>query len=452
LVKDLFDFYKSSSSNNKNKSPFFSNGNYGGDFDGFDTGENKFAQPMPNPKGLNNIAIRQSKHQQQHQEKVNTSCFSSPEGDDGGLGPFTQVKENHPEAKPKQIPPFPIPIPSPNDEIEMPFVSRISLFIAHLKKEYTKAEEYGKKVKREINELELQRTHAEDNLAITNKRKKNAMSYLHIFSKLKKVLIDGYDINMDEGIKELANIIYDFKQMGYDATKIIREYKNSLSLKLEIKENQDKVNDLYEQQSSLQNLVSHLESQASMHKQTMSVYGELEAMRFGLPELKQIWYTILEIAGIRKNSISSQEAVSLFIRDIEENYHDKFLLEDKIKEKRKELFQTEREVNTNRLALQSTPFVGTTLQRLFQNGISENDIISINRIVTESANDKLQLDPQGEGNKDSKAINDSDTNSDSNGSNMTEHEIIYREIEKIGGHKLIDKKTAGNTEQSKERN
>jgi hypothetical protein len=175
-------------------------------------------------------------------------------------------------------------------------------------------------------------------------------------------------------------------------------------------------------------------------------------MRFGLPELKQIWYTILEIAGIRKNSISSQEAVSLFIRDIEENYHDKFLLEDKIKEKRKELFQTEREVNTNRLALQSTPFVGTTLQRLFQNGISENDIISINRIVTESANDKLQLDPQGEGNKDSKAINDSDTNSDSNGSNMTEHEIIYREIEKIGGHKLIDKKTAGNTEQSKERN
>ena len=116
-----------------------------------------------------------------------------------------------------------------------------------------------------------------------------------------------------------------------------------------------------------------------MHRQTMSVYGELEAMRFGLAEIKQIWYTILEIAGARKDSMSSQEAVSLFIRDIEENYHDKFLLEDKVKEKRKELFQTEQELNKNRLALQSTPFVGTTLQRLFQNGISENDIISINQ-------------------------------------------------------------------------
>ena len=110
----------------------------------------------------------------------------------------------------------------------------------------------------------------------------------------------------------------------------------------------------------------------------------------------------MEIAGTRKDSISSQEAVSLFIRDIEENYHDKFLLEDKVKEKRNELFQTEQELNNNRLALQLTPFVGTTLQRLFQNGISENDIISISQIVTETANGKLQLGPQGEDNKANK--------------------------------------------------
>ena len=158
----------------------------------------------------------------------------------------------------------------------------------------------------------------------------------------------------------------------------------------------------------------------------MGVYRELEAMGFGLPELKQIWNTILEIAGTRKDLISSQEAVSLFIRDIEENYHDKFLLEDKVKEKRNELFQIEQELNNSRRALQLTPFVGTTLHYLFQHGISESDIISISQLVTESANGKLQLDPQdedskGSTDKDSKAVNVSNSNNNSNGSNRAEH-------------------------------
>jgi hypothetical protein len=43
------------------------------------------------------------------------------------------------------------------------------------------------------------------------------------------------------------------------------------------------------------------------------------------------------------------------------------LVEDKVKEKRKDLFQTGQELNKNKLALQLEQFVGTTLQRLFQN-------------------------------------------------------------------------------------
>ena len=190
-----------------------------------------------------------------------------------------------------------------------------------------------------------------------------------------------------------------------------------------------------EQKSSLQNLISHLESQVSMHRQTMGVYGQLQAMNFGLTELKQIWNTILEIAGTRKDFLSSQDAVSLFIRDIEENYHDKFLLEDKVKEKRKELFKAEQELNNNRLAMQSAPFVGTTLHYLFQNGISESDIISISQLVTETASGKLQLDPQGEyskgsTDKGSKAVNVSNSN---NNSNRAEHwKSFIENLRKLG--------------------
>jgi hypothetical protein len=75
--------------------------------------------------------------------------------------------------------------------------------------------------------------------------------------------------------------------------------------------------------------------------------------------------------------------------------------------------------------LQLIPFIGTSLQRLFQNGISENDIISINQIVTEFSNDKLQLGLQDEVNKDSTnkhsgVINGSNSDSN-NSSNRAEH-------------------------------
>jgi hypothetical protein len=292
-----------------------------------------------------------------------------------------------------------------------------------------------------VEDLKFQKALMEQVLDKIIEEKRGVMSYFQTFSELEKVLLNTHGINVEEGIKELAKIIRDFKENGYDVANIIEEYRRSQSLKWVISENEKKIKELQEQRNSLQNLVLSLGSQASMHKQTMGVYWELEAMRFGLPELKQIWNTILEIAGTRKDSMSSQEAVALFIRDIEENYHDKFLLEDKVKEKRNELFQTEQELNNNRLALQLTPFVGTTLQHLFQNGISENDIISINQIVTENANGKLQLDPQGENNKDSKAVTSNNSNNNNNSSNKAEYwKSFIENLRKLGNINSLIKK------------
>ena len=97
-----------------------------------------------------------------------------------------------------------------------------------------------------------------------------------------------------------------------------------------------------------------------------------------------------------------------------------FYWKTRLKKKERSLFKTGQELNNIRLALQSAPFVGTTLQRLFQKGISENDIISINKMVTEFANGNLQLGPQGEVNKDSMAVNGSNSDSN-NSSNRAEH-------------------------------
>jgi hypothetical protein len=199
------------------------------------------------------------------------------------------------------------------------------------------------------------------------------MSYLRMFSELKSLLLDCYGIDTEEGLKELAKLIHDFKVNGYDPAKIINEYTSSLSLRLEIKENENKIKELWQQRNSLQNLVSFLGSQANMHRQTMNAFRELEAMGFGLSDLKQIWYTILEIANYKK--ITAKEAVSFFIKDVEEQYYSKLLFEDKVKEERNDLDQLKKEAYKYRRILQGQPFIGSTLQSQFQSGVSEQDIV-----------------------------------------------------------------------------
>jgi uncharacterized membrane-anchored protein YhcB (DUF1043 family) len=428
-IKNLLDFYNSC--NNDKIESFFSINDDSGD--GFDNDMDNSESSNARPKS---IARRFDESIPNHPHQENSLSFSAQEeGDDVGGGDSNSsacAKENSTNAKPKQNQLF----HSPNNEIKIPFVSQISVYIDQKKKEYSKIENDRKKIEVEVEDLKFQKALMEQVLDKLIKEKKGMVSYFQMFSELKKVLLDTYDIDIEEAIKGAAKIIRDFKENGYDVAKIIDEYKSSQSLKWWISENEKKVKELQEQRNSLLSEVSSLASQASMHKQTMTVYWELEKMGFGLPDLKQMLNTILEIAGTRKDSMSSQEAVSLFIRDIEENYHDKFLLEDKVKEKRKDLFQIRQELNNNRWALQLTPFVGTTLNYLFQNGLNENDIININQIVTEYANGQLQVDPQDGDNKgspdmDSKAANVS--NSDSNGNNRAEHwKSFIENLRKLG--------------------
>ncbi len=219
--------------------------------------------------------------------------------------------------------------PSTPPESKVPFISQVSNIIDKKRKECVKLEDYRKKINEEIEKAVFQRAQVERELAKTKQEEREAMSHLRLFSELKGLLLDCYGIDAEEGIKELTKLIHDFKMNRYDPAKIINEYTSSLSLRLEIKENKNKIEELCQQRNSLQNLVLSLDSQASLHKQTMNGFRELETMGFGLAELKQIWYTIVEISNYKK--ITTKEAVSCFIRDVEEQYYSKTLFEDKKK-------------------------------------------------------------------------------------------------------------------------
>ena len=101
----------------------------------------------------------------------------------------------------------------------------------------------------------------------------------------------------------------------------------------------------------------------------------------------------MEISRSRKDFLTSDDAVSIFIKDIEENYHDKFLLEDKVKENRNRLSQINKEVGKKKAGIADAPNLGITLQHLFQNGVNEKAIMSMYQINTEFGHGNLRLDP-----------------------------------------------------------
>ena len=102
-------------------------------------------------------------------------------------------------------------------------------------------------------------------------------------------------------------------------------------------------------------------------------------MGFGLKEIKQLQYTILEIASA--NNITDDNAILKFLKDLEEQYDNKLGFEIKVDEKRKELNKLNSQIINFQYTLKATPFVGPAIYNLFQKGVFEQDILAISQLI-----------------------------------------------------------------------
>ena len=126
---------------------------------------------------------------------------------------------------------------------------------------------------------------------------------------------------MDD-ISKFAKVIDNIRsEYNYDAGKVIKEFSdlellrtNHASLQMSVNSLQGNIGKLEQEQSIYQALVN-------MHRQTMSKYKDLEAMRLGLKELSFLWDTLNEIAFA--NEIPVEKAVKKFLTDGEEQYDKK---------------------------------------------------------------------------------------------------------------------------------
>ena len=208
------------------------------------------------------------------------------------------------------------------------------------------------------------------NVALANE--KITANDLKWYSGIRAELRD-YHIPVDD-LSFFVNIIRNIKHYGYDLKEVISEFSNLKNLEYKQRVFTEAASNLEVRVGTLVKTCNDLEQRIIFHRQTLSVYNELEAIGFGLKELKLIWSTINEIAAA--NNISVHIAVQKFIQDIEKQYDDKLGFESKIENSRDEFNRLNQEVNSLRVASLAHPMFGGALSRLFIRGVREQDIIA----------------------------------------------------------------------------
>ncbi len=423
-IKDLLDFNFSFSSSSSSYS------NNEGSFSLIDIDENK--NDIDDKRQISSIEI---KNATKDFLKDTNKRFDFNLNNDTKSDLF--IKDNTSDLNPKSTIDNSSFSSSPSSsEIKIPFISQVSFYIDQKKKELVNLTSHQKTIEKDIQKLEVQKSTAIDNLNLVTQKEKHIISYIEFFYNLEKELWDNYAIKIKDDIQGFSQLINDFREHGYDALEIIKEYLKSLSIKLDIKTYEANIESLQNQRINLNNSVLSLESQVGLHKQTMDIYYNLEGMNLRLKEIKQLWYALLEIA--KANNISHQETVSKFLKDVEEQYDDKLGFESKVQEKRDELVQLNKEINKNRQILRVSPFIGSALSNLFQKGIGEQDIIGINQLLEAHTNNNTVFSNDDSNNNNENIIKESRKENTTN--NRSEYwKLLTAELKKYGDIKLAMK-------------
>ena len=269
-------------------------------------------------------------------------------------------------------------------------LSKISEYIEQKATEKRRLEKDIENMRTQIQTLEQEKSHSEELRDNAVKHEKMTTANLQWYSNLKTEL-NKYRIPIED-LSLFAKAVHGIGQYGYDVNKIIAEFSEKEFLKRQLEFYRYTIPVLENKCVTLNGVCTSLGQMLNFNRQKLSQSDELEYMGFGLKELKLIWHTINEIA--EANNISSDQAVQKFFKDIEEQYDDKLGFESKLDTLRSEFSALNKELNSSRTALLAQPLVGPVIQRLFYNGVSEQDIIDLSKLFERYRRSESNIDKQ----------------------------------------------------------
>jgi len=269
----------------------------------------------------------------------------------------------------------------------VPSISLISVFIERKKRELEQIFRDERIRRNAIKEYGEQIKVLREEIAHLKREKESILTFHETFTRLEFTLKKDCDIDLRKDLKPFSKIFSDFKDNGYDVTSIVDQYEKATKLQWDIKFSENHIQALNKQSSGLQQNIRAYQSLLDMHRMNWDLYQKLEVMKFGIDELQQLWLTISEIIRNRSDPLKDfdriENPVAFFIKDVEDNYHDKLKFEDRVKAKREELSMLNAQVNAGRQNLLAQPWIGSILLSLFKTGITEQDIVEMSHIFNE---------------------------------------------------------------------
>ena len=296
-------------------------------------------------------------------------------------------------------------------------LSQISDFIQQKTNEKKKLEQEIQTLKDEIKTLNEEKLDSEHRRASALQNENMTAVELKSYSDLKEEL-GQYGIPIHD-VSKFAKAVLGISQKGYDVGKVIEEFSELESTRSNYWDYKNSIPDLKIKYDGLNQEYSKLEQSVNSCKQKLSLNNELQAMGFGIKELKLLRNTIKEIADA--NNIPPDHAQQKFYKDIEEQYDDKLGFESQLNKLRSEIATVSNNLTFLRTATLAQPLVGPSLQRLFSKGLSEQDIVELANIFERSHSDS------------SNDIDD-DKNSSSSSTGIDKQSLTG--LQKSGGKKL----------------
>ena len=256
------------------------------------------------------------------------------------------------------------------------FLSQIPNYINTKNTEIGQLEKQISKRHETISELNNKISNLEENQKSLIENNNISLDAIKWYRDIKKELTN-MGIPFDE-IFAFIDCLRQIRNEGYDKNKLVSKFSQLDYYDKIIEEQERRKQKNWKDIELLNNDKKNLEDQIYFTHLKISKNQELENIGMGFKELKTIYQTIIEIS--KANNINPKEAIEKFFNDLNE-YDDIISFKKKVEDLKKEAATLNTQITNNRVTLLSQPQIGITLQKLFQNGILENDIEDINSIL-----------------------------------------------------------------------
>ncbi|HEX5185523.1 MAG TPA: hypothetical protein VFV86_01420 [Nitrososphaeraceae archaeon] len=260
---------------------------------------------------------------------------------------------------------------------KVPF-SELPFYLQKINQEIKGKENIKKQLEEDIQNLEKEIAVKEEQVRTTLREANTTLFHINNFietkTKLAKFGIVVEDIDkftrFVEGVARHSN---------YDPFKVIEKVSDQEKLEKDVESKQRKNNDLETNIERLKERESEYDERLNLKSIKLKILEELEKIGFSTQELKKINMMLIGIAV--EHNITNKEQIKAKFFELFEKLEDRIELENKNNLLLKTSLILENQIRINRQTLHCQEEIGPILKNLFENGITENEIVAVKALI-----------------------------------------------------------------------